>query len=203
MQAELLVSVRPFGVVDAGDHSRHSEDVLGDLGRHDVAVVALRYSDEAVGVLDARPPQDFRVGSVADDLVALEIVCQHSARRRAGELVRVAIDDHHLVARLVHVGGQLGTHPTAADNEELQGALIIGRHSRRLSPLLLAFGPVRFPFTFMGVLALGIGMWVVAYLSVHRNMDPVSQGIAASTIVLFWGFGGYVLLRRVWRGPQS
>jgi hypothetical protein len=62
---------------------------------------------------------------------------------------------------------------------------------------------VRFPFTFMGVMALGIGLWVVAYLSVHRNLDPVSQGIAASTILLFWGFGGYVLIRRIRRGPQS
>jgi hypothetical protein len=55
----------------------------------------------------------------------------------------------------------------------------------------------------MGVMALGIGMWAVAYLSVHRNLDPVSQGIAACTIVLFWGFGGYVLFRRIRRGPQS
>jgi hypothetical protein len=62
---------------------------------------------------------------------------------------------------------------------------------------------VRFPFTFMGVMALGIGLWVVAYLSVHRNLDPASQVIAASTIVLFWGFGAYVLIRRIRRGPQS
>ena len=68
---------------------------------------------------------------------------------------------------------------------------------------MLAFGPVRFPFTFMGVLALGIGLWVLAYLGVHRSMDPVSQGIAAVTIVLSWGLGGYVLIRRVRRGPQA
>jgi hypothetical protein len=55
----------------------------------------------------------------------------------------------------------------------------------------------------MGVMALGIGLWVVAYLGVHRNLDPASQVIAASTIVLFWGFGGYVLIRRIRRGPQS
>jgi Na+/H+ antiporter NhaC len=62
---------------------------------------------------------------------------------------------------------------------------------------------VRFPFTFMGVMALGIGLWVVAYLGAHRNLDPASQVIAASTIALFWGFGGYVLIRRIRRGPQS
>jgi hypothetical protein len=67
---------------------------------------------------------------------------------------------------------------------------------------LLAFGPVRFPFTFMGVLALGIGLWVLVYLGGHRGMDPVSQGIAAITILMFWGLGGYVLIRRIRRGPQ-
>jgi hypothetical protein len=81
--------------------------------------------------------------------------------------------------------------------------LIIGTPSRRPTPLLLAFGRVRFPFTFMGVMALGIGMWVVAYLSVHRNLDPASQAIAVGTVLMLWGFGGYVLLRRYRRGPQS
>ena len=89
-------------------------------------------------------------------------------------------------------------------------ALIIGRHPeplsplpQRLSPLLLAFGPVRFPFTFMGVMAFGIGLWVVAYLAAHRSLDPPSQGIAVATALLSWGFGGYVLVRRIRRGPQS
>ena len=54
----------------------------------------------------------------------------------------------------------------------------------------------------MGVLALGIGLWVLAYLGGHRGMDPVSQGIAAITILLSWGMAGYVLIRRVRRGPQ-
>jgi hypothetical protein len=62
---------------------------------------------------------------------------------------------------------------------------------------------VRFPFTFMGIMALGIGVWVVAYLGVHRNLDPVSEVVAASTVLLLWGFGGYVLIRRIRRGPQS
>lgn len=80
--------------------------------------------------------------------------------------------------------------------------MIIGRHSERLSRLLLAFGRVRFPFTFIGLLALGIGVWVLAYMGGHRGMDPVAQGIGAITILLSWGLGGYVLIRRVRRGPQ-
>jgi len=61
---------------------------------------------------------------------------------------------------------------------------------------------MRFPFTFMGVLALGIGLWVIFYLAVHHELDPVSQGLALATAVLCFGFGAYVLIRRVRRGSQ-
>ena len=61
---------------------------------------------------------------------------------------------------------------------------------------------MRFPFTFMGVMALGIGLWVVLYLAVHHELDPVSQGLAVATAVLSFGFGAYVLIRRVRRGSQ-
>ena len=44
---------------------------------------------------------------------------------------------------------------------------------------LLGFGRLRFPFTFMGVLALAIGLWVVVYLVGHRTLDPLAL-IAAS-----------------------
>jgi hypothetical protein len=68
--------------------------------------------------------------------------------------------------------------------------------------LLLGFGRLRFPFTFMGVMALGIGVWVLAYLAGHRGLDPVCQAIAGATVVISWGLGVYVLVRRVRRGPQ-
>jgi hypothetical protein len=61
---------------------------------------------------------------------------------------------------------------------------------------------VRFPFTFMGVMALGIGLWVFAYLAGHRTMDSLSQEVAAATGIACFGFGGYVVIRRVRRGPQ-
>lgn len=61
---------------------------------------------------------------------------------------------------------------------------------------------VRFPFTFMGGLALGIGFWVFAYLAGHRDMDVLSQEVAAASGIVCFGFGGYVLIRRVRRGPQ-
>lgn len=61
---------------------------------------------------------------------------------------------------------------------------------------------MRFPFTFMGFVALAIGLWVVFYLAVHRSMDSASQELAAGTAVLCFVFGLYVLIRRVRRGPQ-
>ncbi len=61
---------------------------------------------------------------------------------------------------------------------------------------------MRFPFTFMGVMALGIGFWVVFYLFGHPGLDPLSEGIAALTALISFGFGAYVLIRRVRSGPQ-
>ena len=61
---------------------------------------------------------------------------------------------------------------------------------------------MRFPFTFMGLMALGLGLWALVYLAGHRGLDAASQGIAAFTVVISWGFAAYVLIRRVRRGPQ-
>ncbi len=61
---------------------------------------------------------------------------------------------------------------------------------------------MRFPFTFMGLMGLGIGAWVAFYLASHPGLDPLSGGIAALTAVISFGFGAYVLIRRVRRGPQ-
>jgi len=61
---------------------------------------------------------------------------------------------------------------------------------------------VRFPFTFMGVMALAIGIWVVVYLAGHRTLDPVAQQAAGATAVICFGFAAYVLIRRVRRCPE-
>jgi hypothetical protein len=54
----------------------------------------------------------------------------------------------------------------------------------------------------MGVMALAIGLWVVVYLASHRTLDAVAQELAVGTAVVCFGFAGYVLIRRVRRGPQ-
>ena len=69
-------------------------------------------------------------------------------------------------------------------------------------PGLLGFGRLRFPFTFMGLMALGLGLWVLLYLAVHRGLDPASQGIGLVTVAICLVFGVYVLVRRIRRGPQ-
>lgn len=51
-------------------------------------------------------------------------------------------------------------------------------------------------------MALAIGLWIVAYLAGHRELDPVSQGLAIATVIGSLGFGTYVVVRRVRRGPQ-
>ena len=61
---------------------------------------------------------------------------------------------------------------------------------------------MRFPFTFIGVMALGIGFWVLAYLLSHRSLDLGSEVIAGAAVLISWGFGVYVLIQRVRRGPQ-
>jgi hypothetical protein len=54
----------------------------------------------------------------------------------------------------------------------------------------------------MGLMALGIGLWVGFYLAGHPGLDAFSKGVAAVTAVLSAAFGAYVLIRRVRRGPQ-
>ncbi len=77
-----------------------------------------------------------------------------------------------------------------------------GPGGRRLPRGLLGFERLRFPFTFMGLMALGLGLWVLAYLAVHRGLDAPSQWIGVVTVAISWGFGIYVLARRIRRGPQ-
>ena len=71
-----------------------------------------------------------------------------------------------------------------------------------LRPGLLGFDRVRFPFTFMGFMSLGLGLWVLVYLVGHRGLDPGSQGIAAATGILSLAFAAYVLIRRIRHGSQ-
>jgi hypothetical protein len=61
---------------------------------------------------------------------------------------------------------------------------------------------VRFPFTFLGIIALVFGLWVVVYVAAHPGLDTVSRDLAIAAVIASWIFGAYVVVRRVRRGPQ-
>jgi hypothetical protein len=61
---------------------------------------------------------------------------------------------------------------------------------------------VRFPFTFLGIMALVIGLWVIVYLAGHHELDPVSRGLAVGTVVGSWATGRILQARSI-RRPQN
>ncbi len=63
---------------------------------------------------------------------------------------------------------------------------------------------VRFPFTFMGVVSLAFGAWVIAYVTAfHRPADAFTEALEAIAGVLSIGLGIYLLLRRLRRGREA
>lgn len=62
---------------------------------------------------------------------------------------------------------------------------------------------MRFPFTFMGVVALLIGVWIFLYLITHQPLEPFSGGLALATGFINVAFGSYVLARRLRRGSNA
>ena len=62
---------------------------------------------------------------------------------------------------------------------------------------------VRFPFTFLGLMAIAIGLLVPVYLAGHPGLDPVSVWISYGTALGALAFGAYVLVRRLRRGPDN
>jgi hypothetical protein len=55
---------------------------------------------------------------------------------------------------------------------------------------------VRFPFTFMGFLSLGLGVWIMVYFLIRKPDGPVSGGIEVATAFLMIAFGSWVVWRR-------
>lgn len=55
---------------------------------------------------------------------------------------------------------------------------------------------MRFPFTFMGFLSLGLGVWIMVYFLIHKPDGPVSGGIEVAMAFLMIAFGSWVVWRR-------
>jgi hypothetical protein len=57
---------------------------------------------------------------------------------------------------------------------------------------------MRFPFTFMGLISIGFGAWIVLFVALHRA-GPVELAAAA----VMFAFGAFVLYRRARRGREA
>ena len=62
---------------------------------------------------------------------------------------------------------------------------------------------MRFPFTFMGLLSIGLGAWIVGYGALHPTDDPVSTALELVPALGLIAFGGWLLYRRVTRGKAA
>lgn len=56
---------------------------------------------------------------------------------------------------------------------------------------------VRFPFTFMGIMSLVLGAWIMVYFMVRKPDGPVSGGIEVAMAFVMIGFGSWVVWRRL------
>ena len=61
----------------------------------------------------------------------------------------------------------------------------------------LATPAMRFPFTFMGLLSIALGAWILAYLALHPTADGLTLGLELVPALALVGFGAWVLIRRV------
>jgi hypothetical protein len=67
--------------------------------------------------------------------------------------------------------------------------------------MALALVGVRFPFTFMGLLSIGLAAWAGIYLALHPPQDTVTLVAAGLGTLLALGLGIYVIVQRL-RGLQ-
>src|SRR5438445_5477565 len=94
VEAELTVDILAHWVVDPGDYPGDLENLAGDLGRHDVSIVAVGQGGEAIRRLDAGLAEDIFIDPVAENHLPREVAPQ------AVERAAVHVDDGHLVTRL-------------------------------------------------------------------------------------------------------
>ena len=124
--AEPLVDLGPFGVVDPGHHAADAERLPGQPGRDDVGVVAAGDGGERVGPLD--PGRD-RAPRGRSPCRSRSVPVKSRAEPPEG--VGVRVDDRHRVAARLQAVGQRRADPAASHDHDVHD---IGS-SRRLPPL--------------------------------------------------------------------
>lgn len=56
---------------------------------------------------------------------------------------------------------------------------------------------MRFPFTFMGLLSIALGAWIVGYAALHPAHDAFVVGLELLPAGVLLAFGGWILVRRL------
>jgi hypothetical protein len=86
---------------------------LGDLRRHNVAIVAVGDGDESVRVANASAHERFHIGAIADHRCYVQAVWQATKR------IRLLVNHRHIIAIYVEYSGKLGAYATAAYNDHV------------------------------------------------------------------------------------
>jgi len=61
---------------------------------------------------------------------------------------------------------------------------------------------MQFPFTFMGIFSLVVGVWMFIYLMAHPRLDGFSAGLITMSAFLMVAFGSFVVYRRFFEGKR-
>src|SRR6202022_4154847 len=113
IEAQLAIDGFPHRIIDAGDDPRDLKDLERDLGRHDVAIVAIGQRGEAVRRLDPRLAQYVLVDPIAED---------HLTREIGAEPVKglpIAVDHGDLMPCLGERQRGHRANPSATDDYQL------------------------------------------------------------------------------------
>ena len=113
MQPQLVEDLRAQRIVDAGDDLRDPKDLVRDLARRDVTVIARRAGHEGVGVLDARAELHVHINARAEHGPPVEFW------RQAVEGVGVRVDHRDVVPLRRQVGRQERSHAPAPHDDNV------------------------------------------------------------------------------------
>jgi len=121
LQTERIVCFLPNWVINPANHLLNAEGMLRNLGRQDIAVVAVCYRRECVGVFDARSHEHIFICAVADNGRATKV------RSQTLKSLAVEVNDGDLVTIFDHDIGQGRPHAPAAKNQQSHIPFFSGR----------------------------------------------------------------------------
>src|SRR4030042_870194 len=96
------------GVVDAADHSRHMENMLGNLGSHNITVIALGQGNQNLGVLYPGSLKHLLVKPVTHQGGALK------GGRESAKAIGIYVQDGDRMPISIEQARQLGANSSTA-----------------------------------------------------------------------------------------